>query len=212
MEWRPSASLFTLTCWVARDPARLCLLETMKSIETLVSERQEEIWDGVNTSPGCSWDPSMLGKTVHDAQPTIIFHSSNSICRRNAKRMIKHERIVVDPRGIGIEYFELAPAFLAGPVKFEAEINTTSTLEPITSRGKDTAILDEASTGSSSKPTVNGILVDVGSVVCTIGGLIVVNNEIFGLTVAHAFEDETADPSSKSKASFALFPQISSDC
>lgn len=203
MEWQLSSSLWTMTCWVALAPARPCLIDAMGQIEALVLKRQCDIWDGERTSPGCVWDRSMYGRSIQDAQPTIIFSSSSKICRRNAKRIIQEENIQVDPRGIGIEYYENGPEFLAGffdssdleagcqpipPPKCKSAQEKT-----VNFGGNLPAYSNNHHTGSPDripKPAINAALVHVGQVSCTMGGVLVVNGELYGLTVAHAFEGE----------------------
>ena len=204
MEWQLSTSLWTMTCWVALPPARPCLIDTMEQIETLVLKRQSDIWNGEHTSPGCTWDRSMHGRSIKVAQPTIIFSSSSRVCRRNAKRIIQEENIEVDPRGIGIEFYENGPEFLTGSIDLEAGYPSTP-LSPSKSRQEksvDGFVPDfpvhstnhpyqagsSNRTSKRSKPAINAALVHVGQLSCTMGGLLVINGEVFGLTVAHAFE------------------------
>jgi hypothetical protein len=82
-------------------------------VETLLQERNHDVWGGENTSPGCSYDVAMHGRSVHDAQPAVIFCSLSKICRRNAQKIIASEDIAVDPRGIGMEYYRTGPDFFA---------------------------------------------------------------------------------------------------
>jgi hypothetical protein len=205
MEWQLSTSVWTMTCWVALPPARPCLIDAIEQIEALVSKRQSDIWDGEHTTPSCTWDRSMHGRSIKVAQPTIIFSSSSKVCRRNAKRIIQEENIQVDPRGIGIEFYENGPEFLAGSIDLEAgyPIPLSQTMshqeKSVDNLVHDIAVRPENHShqaGSSSsnrtskrtKPAINGALVNLGQLSCTMGGFLAVNGEVFGLTVAHAFE------------------------
>ena len=204
MEWQLSTSLWMMTCWVALDPAKPCLIDTMDQVEQLVSRRQFDIWDGENTSLGCAWDRSMHGRSIKDAQPTIIFTSSSKICRRNAKRIIQEEKFEVDPRGIGIEYYENGPEFQAGSSDWEAGCQSIPHSNNKSHQEKAADDFDQVSpiysnthhlqpglanwSSKRTKAAVNAALVQVGEVSCTMGGLLTINGEPFGLTVAHAFE------------------------
>jgi hypothetical protein len=205
MDWQLSTSVWTMTCWVALPPAKPCLADTTGQIEALVLKRQSDIWDGDPTSRGCTWDRSMHGRSIKVAQPTIIFSSSSKFCLRNAKRIIQEENIQVDPRGIGIEFYENGPEFLTGSIDLEAgpSIPLSQSMshqeKPIGNLVHDFAVPSENhwhQTGSSSsnrtskrtKPAINGALVNLGQLSCTIGGFLAINGEVFGLTVAHAFE------------------------
>jgi len=222
MEWQLSSSLWTMTCWVALAPARPCLIDAMGQIEALVLKRQCDIWDGERTSPGCVWDRSMYGRSIQDAQPTIIFSSSSKICRRNAKRIIQEEDIQVDPRGIGIEYYENGPGFSAGPfdsLDLEAGCPTPPSKsklpqeKAVTSAGNLLAYSNnhrESSPTRNAKPAINAALVHVGDVSCTMGGVLVVDGELYVLTVAHAFdcEIETNAETQGMKLSAILIPSV----
>ena len=205
MEWQLSTSVWTMTCWVALPPARPCLVDTMKQIETLVLKRQSDIWDGEHTSPGCTWDRSMHGRSIKIAQPTIIFSSSSRVCRRNAKRIIQEESIQVDPRGIGIEFYENGPEFLTGSIDLEKGFPILPSESekihekpdhgfvydhPILEINHSHQVGSSKKTSRRTKPTINGGLVYAGQSSCTIGGFLTVDREVFGLTVAHAFEIE----------------------
>ncbi|KAE9365459.1 hypothetical protein N431DRAFT_353051 [Stipitochalara longipes BDJ] len=221
MEWQIRSSLWTMTCWAALPPAKYCLSDVVSQIEALVSERSCDIWDGERTSRGCTWDRSMYGHSIQDAQPTIIFSSSSKMCLRNAKRIIHEENIQVDPRGIGIEYYE------NGPVLFQAFGSTdsldlkaglTSISSPNGSSpnektsnvgGKLPAYLNEDHESSPNrvpKPAINAALASIGQVSCTIGGIILVNGELYGLTVAHAFEREVETDSENQVAHIESSP------
>lgn len=205
MEWRFKLPLHTMNCWIPLLPARPCLLETMEQIETLLQERNRDIWDGENTTPGCSWDISMHGRSVNDAQPTIIFSSVSKICRRNAKSIIANEDIAVDPRGIGMEYYSTGPDFFGGPRDLEAGMggerselfpdlltNLPSSSKPSfksSSSSNQSIPRREGIAGHQSTTCkVNGSLISVQSTSCTLGGLVSIDGELYGLTVAHAFE------------------------
>jgi len=202
MEWQLRSSLLTMSCWVAQHPARPCLTDAIVQIEALVAKRECDIWDGERTSRGCGWDRSMYGRSMQDAQPTIIFSSSSKVCLRNARKIIHDENIQVDPRGIGIEYYENGPAFLqaTGSLDLEEGFPSPSSIRSRLSGEKSSnpgGILPtypnerhQSSLSRVSKPAINGALVSIGPVSCTIGGVLIVNDELYGLTVAHAFERE----------------------
>ncbi|KAH7327555.1 hypothetical protein BKA65DRAFT_68914 [Rhexocercosporidium sp. MPI-PUGE-AT-0058] len=212
MEWQLCTSLLAMNCWIALEPAKRCLNEAIQQIENLIIvKRNADVWDGEQTSPGCVWDRSMHGRSVKDAQPSVIFSSSSKICRRNAKRIIKEEKIVVDPRGIGIEYYETGPEFLAGFDDLEDGSSSHTS--------KDSRFKEKQSAGSlgltpthsntlpptprpepediKTKKAINGALVQIGNVTCTFGGFIFVGEELFGLTVAHPFDNKAGDLSTK---------------
>lgn len=205
MEWRFQTPLHIMNCWIPLLPARPCLIEAMEQIERLLQERNRDVWDGENTTPGCSWDISMHGRSVNDAQPTIIFSSLSKICRRNAKGIIANEDIAVDPRGIGMEYYSTGPDFFAGPQGLGAGADgETSELVPdlLTNLTfSSNRSLKSSSSSNQSNPSqegtlrhqsttckVNGNLISVQSTSCTLGGLVSIDGELYGLTVAHAFE------------------------
>lgn len=204
IEWQLSTSIWTMTCWIALAPARPCLLYTREQILILIREREFDIWHGEHKYPGCTVDPFMHGRSIKVAQPTIIFSSSSRFCRRNAKRIIQEEKIEVDPRGIGIEFYQNGLKPLAGSIDLEAGYpsNSLSQSESLHEKSvedlvKDTTMqpTNQSNQATSSnrtsieaKPAINAALVHVGQLSCTMGGLLIINGEIYGLTVAHAFE------------------------
>jgi hypothetical protein len=201
MEWKLKAPLRTMSCWIATSPAKPCLTEAIGQIDALVEKRKHDIWDGEHTTPACVWDRSMYGRSINDAQPTIIFSSSSKIIRRNAKQIIRDENIQVDPRGIGIEYYETSPEFMAGTVDLEAGRQAIPPFDHPFSEAKGSVEHQRVPSYSSSqnvsmqkaspKPNVSGALVRVGSVSCTVGGVLVIKQELYCLTVAHAFETDS---------------------
>ncbi|KUJ21225.1 uncharacterized protein LY89DRAFT_770464 [Mollisia scopiformis] len=197
MEWRINTPLWVMSCWVASYPARPCLTEAMMQIELLVDNRKNDVWDGEPTSRGCAWDRSMHGRSFSDAQPTIIFSSSSKICRRNAKKIIYDERIKVDPRGIGIQYYEHGPELLSGPLDIQAGLRNISCFS-LLSNERTVVHNNEAIQNTSNRQTeslkvrdnlfLNGALVNTEFATCTIGGMLAIGKKTFALTVAHAFE------------------------
>jgi hypothetical protein len=147
----------------------------------------------------------MHGGSVNDAQPTIIFSSLSKICRRNAKNIILHEGIAVDPRGIGMEYYSTGSDFFAGPnglgedLDFVISDSLPDLLTNLPSSSKRS--FKSSSSSNRSTPTqegtprqqmtpykVNSSLISVRSTSCTLGGLVSIDGKLYGLTVAYAFE------------------------
>jgi hypothetical protein len=187
MEARYMPMFRTSTCWPAKIPARDCLIDSMKQLEDLLEIRSRDFWDRETTSPGCIWDASMHGRSVDDAQPTIILSSTSKIFRHNAREIIEDHDFRVDPRGIGIEYYSRGPEFFAGD---SPAINNPGTylagFEGID--GEETTIAPNDSRVLEIPESI-GVPILVGSTKCTMGGLIVIDKKLFGLTVAHAFEN-----------------------
>lgn len=198
MEWRISAPFSSMTCWIALAPARPCLTDVMDQIEALFEKRNRELWDGETTAPGCAWDRSMHGKSVDDAQPTIVFSSLSKVCRRNARNIILDENIKVDPRGIGMGYYTTGPEFFAGEVANRRRDGRTTPPQPrlkassqSTSANRQTGALFEAFRDDSPDPEfpeVVGSSVRIGAKDCSMGGIIAIEGKLYTLTVAHVFE------------------------
>jgi len=199
MEWQIRTPLRIMSCWIAMPPAKPCLTNVVEQIETLVEKRMYDIWDGEQTSPGCAWDRSMHGRSINDAQPTVIFSSSSKVCRKNAKRIIQEENIQVDPRGIGIEYYETGPKFLGGPLNVQTH-HMPSVLNFSHSKKRSHASNRRFPSSSGNQQlesatyrpdiVMNGTAVDIGGCSCTIGGILWIENRAVALTVAHVFEEQ----------------------
>ena len=201
MKWRIKDGPVRKKCWVALSPASIALSEAVEKIESVLIGRNRDVFNGEDTSPACSYDPTMFGRSVHDAQPTVIFSSSSEICRKNAKRILENEDILVDPRGVGLDYYCTGPQFFAGvmDINVATESNTKGQLSA--NQSESSSMSSKPSVTSASrkqqqpallllKRPLNGELAMVGGSRCTIGGIIVVGDKIYGLTVAHVFETE----------------------
>lgn len=204
MEWKISTSLWVMSCWVATAPAQRCLTAAIIQIEALVESRKNDVWDRERTTLGCSWDRSMHGRSLDDAQPTIIFSSASKICLRNAKRIVRDEKIKVDPRGIGIQYYENGPMFLARASDLESGLQHMDNNIRIRPREKEAIAKEQVSRDNSAShqesihsrtiASINGALVVAGLASCTIGGVLAVADKLLLLTVAHAFEQQSPPP------------------
>ena len=101
-----------------------------------------------------------------------------------------------------MEYYSIGPQFFtgieAGNSRKDAEGSKSKlSHDPASSQGSsDSSKHSIASTPSIPpglavpflKRSINGELVLVGSSSCTMGGIIAIDDQLFGLTVAHAFE------------------------
>ena len=112
----------------------------------------------------------MHGRTMDDAQPKIICSSTSGRCRRNAKRIILREEIVVDDRGIGLEFYS-DPLILYG------------------ARGSSSAEAVQNHSIGGTCSDQNAVTIEIGSGKCTGGGMVLLDGEPYLLTIAHTFED-----------------------
>lgn len=169
-------------CWAALPPAQLCLHDTWTKIESLFGKDtiQTALAKGVVTNPGYSFDRCMYGRRESDAQPTIIFDSENSAYRRNVKQILCDEAIEVDARGIGLEFYEKGPILSVG--------------ETLGDTGaKISGIPQSSSDDSPRRPCGVSVVIGSTTVVCTMGGVISISGELFGLTVGHAFNETSQE-------------------
>lgn len=181
---------------MAESPAKICLRDTMKQIELLLEKRSQDFWNGETTAPGCTWDATMHGRSVSDAQPTIVLSPQSSIFRRNAKIIISDEDFLVHPRGVGLEYYRNGPEYFADDSQVNSApdaplIGSFDHLLPgnVRSSPKESH-LPQNSPKTTGNYLSNGWSISVGSTICTLGGMVAINGSLFGLTVAHAFENE----------------------
>jgi hypothetical protein len=162
------------SAWGANPPARAPLLEAMGRLADVIAERREDFWNGESTQPGWTLEYTMHGKTLDDAQPKVICSSTSSGCRRNAKRIILEEEILVDERGIGLE-FSSDPLILYGYMG-------------LSSPGfHQSHKIDRSLPGTCS--IQSPVTIEIGSKKCTGGGIVLLDGEPFLLSVAHMFED-----------------------
>ncbi|KAL3422643.1 hypothetical protein PVAG01_06799 [Phlyctema vagabunda] len=199
MKWRIKDGTRRKKCWIALLPASDPVGNAIEKIESALYERNHDFFDGIVTDTGCSYDPTMFGLSVEDAQPTVVFSSDSEKCRQNAKNIITDKGILVDPRGIGMEYYGRGPQFYTGTETGNYRGQTGDSDPKMLDKkqpphsSSDNRMQDVASSPSVvavpfSKQAINKELVMIGRVNCTIGGIIAIDDQLFGLTVAHAFE------------------------
>jgi hypothetical protein len=201
-------------CWPPLTPARETLLEPWERIEELVSTREPDFWRGESTtSRGCAWERWMYGSSTKNAQPTILFCSSSKKCRSNAAKIIESEDIEVDIPGAGLEFYKTGPVFTSSLQLIEAPPRQQVLPVSITQQPVSIAQPPRISTyvpsytfhqAPSAPPPIDSQAVDprptVGGPIstkyasCTMGGVIYIDGELYGLTVGHAFE---LNPSSR---------------
>lgn len=162
------------SAWAAGPPAKAPLIDAMGRVADLIERRSEDFWNGESTQPGWALEYAMHGRDLDDAQPKIICSSTSGNCRRNAKRIITSEEIVVDHRGIGLE-FSSNPLILLGG-------SSSSSSEAVQSRSFEGCLSDTCSIPSP-------VTIELGSKRCTGGGIVILDDEPYLLTVAHALED-----------------------
>ncbi|KAG4439065.1 hypothetical protein IFR05_005456 [Cadophora sp. M221] len=112
----------------------------------------------------------MYGRSVKNAQPTIIGFVSSQRFRRNAKEILEDYDFQIDPRGIEIDYYSSHLVYFRGQAL------------------GSTASKSWSSDQLTGLPQFIGMAIQAGNTAFTLGGPIVVDDEIVGLTVAHAIE------------------------
>jgi hypothetical protein len=161
------------TAWGAQNAALRPLQLARSAIQSLIESRMEDFFSGVAVQPGWALEVAMYGRSVDDAQPTVICSSPNSRCRSNASNIIAQEQIIVDDRGIGIEFYHDPVIFYSGKGPISAP---------------DYGRLYDAHYMTPSNGLHPPFMIEVCGNTCTVGGSIMVNGQTYFLTIAHAFD------------------------
>ncbi|KAH6715694.1 hypothetical protein BKA61DRAFT_671985 [Leptodontidium sp. MPI-SDFR-AT-0119] len=142
----------------------------MTQLEKLLQLRNRDFWRGEPIPTGCALERYMYGRSVKNAQPTIIGFVSSQRFRRNAKEILEDYDFQIDPRGIGIDYYSSHPVYFGGQALGSTASKSRSSDQP------------------TGLPQFIGTAIQAGNTAFTLGGPIVVDDKIVGLTVAHAIE------------------------
>jgi hypothetical protein len=190
-------------CWEPIGPAKEKFDEISHQIKNLLNSRGEYLSEGICVRRRLIFEMYMIGRTAELAKPTIIFSSENKTQCQRAKKLVKESGILSGCPGIGLGDSRRPLRLSRSPKPLGEQSMFSDDIEMPTWTGSSS--LPEASIWYSSQ--LNGmpcIPVTVkregpeapSSIRKSTLGAVFIDNELMGLTVAHAFFDESDDESS----------------
>ncbi|CZR68338.1 uncharacterized protein PAC_18237 [Phialocephala subalpina] len=189
-------------CWSLKDksPAHLVWNKVYKAIITLVEDQFEHL-DARDSD--LVVEMFMIGRKARTSSPTVLFSCESKSCRRKVIELVQKNSILACHPGISMAECSRLPRLLAFGEGLEMPILPPGVYVngPLRSCGIDVLI-----SGSHDKSPRKA----------TIGGLVCVDDDYYGLTCAHAFsEAKEPDASGDRDLEFAFYgpddPDDSSD-
>jgi hypothetical protein len=160
-------------CWSVKDksPAHLAWKTISKALVGLLGDRFEHLGAGDSE---LMIEMFMIGRKPTSSNPTILFSCQSKLCRQKAMEMTQKKGILVNHPGILMAECARLPRLLA----LEDESELPSLLPgvylngPLRSYGTPVIIYSEHHTAPRK---------------ATIGGIVSIEDELYGVTTAHAF-------------------------
>ena len=165
--------------WEAVGPAKLAYDQISKQIGDLLLSRSEYLDEGEEYPSTICYGLWMIGRDPAHATPTIVIGCESQSVRTKAEEIIKIEGILVPFPGIAVKKSPCVPRLLA-PGRSGMGIGTVFASDQAFRSYGIPAI-----TGSSGTPSLEGRT--------TVGGLVCVGPQQYGLTVSHAFCSKNQD-------------------
>ncbi|KAF4626101.1 hypothetical protein G7Y89_g12059 [Cudoniella acicularis] len=201
----PHASLNLLgryKCWSLKDksPAHLVWKTISKAITSLLEELFEHLDAGDSE---LMIEMFMIGRKPANSNPTILFSCENKNCRQKAVGFVQKKKVLADHPGVLMAECSKRPRLLA--------IEYKSDLPPL-----PPGVYLNGPLQSYGTPVLICSTHQVMPRKATIGGIVSIEGEIFGVTTAHAFsEPREEDTSNNEDIEFAFYggykPYDSSD-
>lgn len=189
-------------CWEAIGPAKVLFTEIAENIGTLLDDRMDELEEGEPVAVDIlTFGMYMIGKTPRTAQPTLLFTCQRQKPRRRAIKFMKESSILKGKPNIALAESSVVPTATNNNYLRLLARDTASTEMREVGGGILWNSLAAAPTEPPELARELPISIFGVAVICastrkktTIGGLVQVNKEYFGLTVAHGFEAFSGSP------------------
>jgi hypothetical protein len=185
-------------CWEAIGPAKALFTEIAQSVAKLLDDRMDELEEGESVAVDIlTFGMYMIGKTPNSAQPTLLFTCQSQTPRRRAIKFIKESSILKGKPKIALAESSVVPTTTSNNY-LRLLAGDTGCEEMCEVRG---GTLWNSSIKAEDLVGILPINVFGVAIICastgrkaTIGGLVRVNREYYGLTVAHVFGNSSSRP------------------
>ncbi|KAF4631368.1 hypothetical protein G7Y89_g6762 [Cudoniella acicularis] len=162
-------------CWSLKDksPAQLVWRTISKAIITLLEEEFEHLNSGGSE---ILVEMFMVGRKPEKSCPTVLLSCQNSACRQMCMELVQKKGILAGHPGVKIAACSRFPRRMA--LEEDTQIPHLPTGVYLNGQFQDygTSILVSSSSTLNKPPRKS-----------TLGGMVVIDNEIFGMTTAHTF-------------------------
>jgi len=177
-------------CWEPVGPAQEIVRKVFGSIKNLLESQHEYLNEGVCIPRAILFSLYMIGRTEDRAKPTIMFSCENKAPRQRAVKIVRASKLLDDYPGVDLGESARPLILSRSPVQLGGQ-----------NPNEDVQMSDDALvyyfpplTDLYGVPIVIQNTGDGRSVPlrkATIGGFISVGEELFGVTVAHIFLDDS---------------------
>ncbi|KAF4632425.1 hypothetical protein G7Y89_g5690 [Cudoniella acicularis] len=170
-------------CWSLKDksPAHLVWKTVSKAIISLLEDRYEHLDAG---GSDLMVEMFMTGRKPTTSSPTILFSCEGKTCRQTAMAMVQKKGILTDHPGVLMAECSKLPRPLALDEESDAPLLPPGIYLSGILRGFGTPVLIYTEEGKPPRKA-------------TVGGIITIDHELYGVTAAHAFfppkEEEVSD-------------------
>jgi hypothetical protein len=174
------------TVWEAVGPAREAFTRIAEVVQDLLESNADDLDEGEEVSPTLSYGIWMIGKHAANAVPTIVLGCPRRPVRKRAENLIKTNGVLDQYPGIVLKTSSATPRPLANGGYETAASDGTFALYTIgmPERSCGVSVLIGPASGQAATTVRKA----------TIGGVVHLNHEIYGMTVAHALSESTAPP------------------
>jgi hypothetical protein len=190
-------------CWEPIGPAKEKFDEISHQIKSLLDSRGEYLSEGVCVRRLLIFELYMIGRTAELAKPTIIFSSENKTQRQRAKKLVRESGILSGYPGMGLGESSRPLRLSRSPKPLGEQSIFSDDIEMSTCAGSSS--VPEASIWYSSQ--LSGMCCTpitikredteaLLSIRKSTLGVVCIGDELLGLTVAHAFFDDSDNESS----------------
>lgn len=178
-------------CWEPVGPAQELIGKLFGHIKNLLESQHEYLNEGVCTPRAILFSLYIIGRTEDHARPTIMFSCENKTPRQRAVKIVRESKLLDGYPGVGLGE-SLRPLILSrSPVQLgDQRLN-----EDVQMSNDALVYYSPPLTGLYGIPiairnTENGRSLPIRK--ATIGGFIYIGEELFGVTVAHVFLDDSS--------------------
>jgi hypothetical protein len=197
-------------CWEAIGPAQEVADKVSRDIKNLLQSRHEYLNKDIRVPRILLFSLYMIGQTVEQARPTIIFSCENKAQRQRAMKVVRGDSLLDAYPAIMLAESLRPPRLSRGPQQLgdmclDDDVQISDVAE--TSTYSDRLVYY-----SHPLSSIHGIPVIIKNTDETLTsrqstlGIVRIGEKLFGITVAHAFIDpsENNEPSESGDMGFSL--------
>jgi hypothetical protein len=182
-------------CWEAIGPAQEVADKVSRDIKNLLQSQHEYLNKDIRVPRFLLFSLYMIGETVEQSRPTIIFSCENKVQRQRAREVVRESSLLAAYPAVMLAESSRPPRLCRGPQQLgdmclDDDVRISNVAE--TSTYSDRLVYY-----SHPLSRIHGIPVtiesndDIPTSRQSTLGVVRVGEELFGITVAHAFMDHS---------------------